>query len=131
VRLYRTMREAADGLPVVGPSPRTLGVRPGSFPNPDVPAVQPDDLVQPGDGGLSVAPDDPMYLPYFRRPPSLGGKGSDPVWYIELDELGLDLSFRQHKTTHGLIEPSRPMTLREFQDALARTRNRWQLACRP
>jgi hypothetical protein len=30
-------------------------------------------------GGLSVSPDDPLSLPYFRRPSELGGMGQGPV----------------------------------------------------
>jgi hypothetical protein len=92
--------------------------------------VQPSDIVQPGQGGLSVAPDDPLQLQRHRRPASLGGTGRDPVWYIEIDELGPDLGFRQDRPGHGLIEPIRPLTLQEFQDALAGTRYRWELYCR-
>lgn len=127
--LYRGMRVAADGAPEVAPSARGLGVRPGSAATKgDVRAVRPNDLVYPGHGGLSVAPDDPTALPKFRKPPSLGGHGPDPVWSLDLSDLGPDLGFRQDKPGHGLIEPSRPMTLQEFQDALAATRFRWQLA---
>ena len=50
----------------------TLGVRPGI----DVPALYPLDIVQPGQGGLSVSPDDPLNLPYFRRPPEWQGAGN-------------------------------------------------------
>lgn len=124
------MKEDVDGLPTVGPSGRMLGVRPGGAPTPDVLALRPADLVPPGQGGMSVAPGDPALLLRHRRPPSLGGTGQDPVWYIEVDDLGPDLVFRQDRVTHGLIEPSRPMALQEFQDALAATRSRWRLHCR-
>src|SRR5262245_59862105 len=121
MRLFRTMREEADGLPSVGPGARLLGIRPGDAPDPDVLAVDPTDSTGPTEGGLSMAPDDPLYLPRQRRPASLGGLGRDPVWYIEKNDLGPDLQFRQDKPTHGLIEPRRSMTLQEFQNALAQT----------
>src|SRR5579862_3057331 len=111
MRLYRSMKEAQDGLPIVGPSGSLLGVRPGNAPTPDVLAVNPSDPVMPGHGGMSVAPDDPLHLQRHRRPISLGGIGRDPVWYIEVDELGMDLDFRQDRAGHGLIEPKRAMTL--------------------
>jgi hypothetical protein len=79
---------------------------------------------------MSVAPADPKYLPKHRRPSSLGGIGQDPVWYIEVEDLGLDLKFRQDHPGHGLIEPKRAMTLQQFQEALAKTRPRWKLHCR-
>jgi hypothetical protein len=124
------MKEDAAGLPMVGPSGRMLGVRPGNALAPDVSAIDPLDSVAPGQGGMSVAPDNPMHLISHRRPASLGGSGVDPVWYIEIDDLGTDLQFRQDKTSHGLIEPSHFMTLRDLQDALAKTQPRWQLFCR-
>lgn len=130
MRLFRSMIEAADGLPTVGPSARTLGVRPGNSVTPDVPAIQPIDQVLPNQGGMSVAPGDPMHLLKHRRPFSLGGTGSDPVWCIELDDLGPDLQFRQDKPTHGVIEPARPMSLRDFENVLEQTRSRWVLTHR-
>src|SRR5262249_32503851 len=125
MRLFRSMKEDVDGFPTVGPSGRMLGVRPGDSPSPDVVATHPTDLVAPCQGGLSVAPDDPLFLLKHRRPPSLGGTGHDPVWWIEVGDLGADLVFRQDRATHGLIEPARPMTLQEFQDALAALRLKW------
>ena len=130
MQFFRGMKEDTDGLPVVGPTARTLGVRPGSDPTPDVLAVHPSDMLPPGKGGLSVAPDDPMHLQRHRRPASLGGIGRDPVWYIEESDLGTELCFRQDRPTHGFIEPVQAMTLQEFQDALARTRSFWEIHCR-
>ena len=130
VILYRSMLEASDGLPLCGERNRVLGVRPGGSANPDVPAMNAIDVVASGDGGLSVAPDDPMHLPDFRRPPSLGGRGQDPVWWIDECELGPDLTVRRDSTNHALIEPSRPMSLQEFQDALAATRDLWHIHSR-
>jgi hypothetical protein len=130
MRLFRSMKEDSEGRPSVGPSGRMLGVRPGNSPTPDVLAVQATDLVLPNQGGMSVTPHDPMHLLKHRRPPSLGGTGQDPVWYIEIDELGPELQFRQDSPTHGVVEPVQPMTLQEYQDALASTRAPWKLYCR-
>jgi hypothetical protein len=130
MRLYRSMKEASDGFPALGPSSRLLGIRPGSAPTPDVLAVSPSDPVLPGQGGMSVAPDDPANLPRHLRPASLGGSGRDPVWYIETEDLGPDLAFRQDRASHGLIEPQHALTLQEFQDALAGSRLAWKLHCR-
>lgn len=130
MRLYRSMVEADDGMPVVGRSGRKLGIRPGDAATFDVTAVNDSDLVLPGGGGMSVAPGDPMLLLKHRRPPSLGGTGCDPVWYIERDDLGAELSFRQDRRSHGVIEPARQMTLKELEEALAQTRSEWKLHCR-
>ena len=130
MRVYRSMKEAQDGLPAVGPSGRLLGVRPGNAATADVLAVNPSDIVPPGTGGMSVAPGDPLFLQRHRRPIALGGIGRDPVWYIETDDLGDELVFRQDRPEHGLVEPKCPLTLDEFQQALAKSRSHWQLYCR-
>lgn len=130
MRLYRSMKEDMDGLPAVGQSARMLGVRPGTSATPDVLAVHPTDKVLPGHGGMSVAPAEAMHLQRHRRPASLGGTGREPVWYIEVRDLGPELDFRQDRPTQGLIEPKRLMGLQEFQDALAGTRLNWKLYCR-
>jgi hypothetical protein len=113
------MREDPGGGPLVGPTARTLGVRPGY----DIPIVG--GLVSPGTGGLSVAPDRPENLPEHRRSPQFGGTGKDPVWEIDVDFLGGDVVFRQDKPAHGLFEPAREMSIDEFQRALADLAPRW------
>jgi hypothetical protein len=123
-RLFRAMRKDASGAPEIGPNARALGVRAGV----DIPATLPHQTVLPGQGGLSVSPDDPMNLPYFRRPPGFGGTGRDPVWVIDLNDLGPDLFYRSDPfhPEHGFIEPIQPMSLDDYQLALATTRNCWQ-----
>lgn len=118
--LYRAMREDPGGGPTVGPTARTLGVRPQV----DIPVVA--GQVLPNSGGLSVAPDDPRNLHPLRRPPAYGGAGKDPVWYIVVAALGGDLPFRQDSATHGLIEPARAMSLDDFQKALEATKSYWK-----
>lgn len=118
-KVYRAMKEDPDGGPMVGPTARTLGVRPGD----DIPVVA--GRVKPGTGGMSVAPDGPMNLPDHRRPPKLGGSGKDPVWEITIDSLGHDVVYRQDKPNHGLFEPAREMSIDEFQEALAALAPRW------
>ena len=122
--LFRGMKEDANGLPQIGQSSRCLGVRPRI----DVPAALPADPVHPGQGGMSVSPDDPMSLPYFRRPPDLGGTSRDPVWRMAEADLGRDLLYRADpaRAGHGFVEPSRPMTLGEYQQALAQTQSAWR-----
>lgn len=117
--VFRAMREDPAGGPLVGPTARTLGVRPGD----DIPVVG--GRVGPGTGGLSVAPGVPSNLPDHRRPPQFGGTGKDPVWEIDADSLGGDVAFRQDKPTHGLFEPAREMSIDEFQEALADLASRW------
>jgi hypothetical protein len=115
------MREDPTGGPMVGASARTLGVRPQV----DIPVVG--GQVSPNAGGMSVAPDRPENLHPLRRPPTYGGSGKDPVWYIDIDWLGGgDLQFRQDSTTHGLIEPALNMSLDDLQQALGATRVYWK-----
>jgi hypothetical protein len=118
--LYRAMREDAGGSPTVGPTARTLGVRP----NVDIIVVA--GQVGPNTGGMSVALDRPENLHPLRRPPAYGGSGKDPVWYIAIGSLGSDLQFRQDSPTHGLIEPAQTMRTDEFQKALEATKPSWK-----
>jgi hypothetical protein len=118
--LYRAMREDPAGRPLVGPTARTLGVRPTV----DVPVVA--GKVSPNTGGISVAVDRPENLHPLRRPPAYGGSGKDPVWCIGIDLLGHDLQFRQDSATHGLIEPARTLAIDELRKALEATKPSWK-----
>jgi hypothetical protein len=124
IQLFRSMKEDAGNLPALGGSARTLGVRPGV----DVPVTGPNAIVHPAQGGLSVSPNDPLNLPYFRRPPEFQGIGKDPVWSINDVELGPNLSYRPDPDNpgHGFVEPAQPMTLAKYQDALALTQSLWR-----
>ena len=117
--VYRAMREAPDGGPLIGPTARTLGARPQV----DVPVAG--GLVRPNTGGMSTAPDRPDNLHPLRRPPRYGGSGKDPVWVFDLAHLGKDLQFRQDSPTHGMIEPAVTLLLAEYQQRLADTRPFW------
>jgi hypothetical protein len=121
--LYRAMIKDSDGKPLVVPTARGLGVRPVI----DIP-VDDEGRVEPESGGMSVARDDPAYLPPHRRPPSHGGTGSDPVWEIDEEELGEALVCRLDVPPegHGLVEPLLVMTLDDYELALAETRDGWR-----
>ena len=120
MKLYRVMKVAADGQPVVGTSGSMLGVRPTDPANrdpkavSDVSAVNDTDLVHPGKG-LSTSPN-----PNSRQP-----RRNQAVFEIETDDLGPDLKPNHDKPDHCLLEPVRPMTLGEYQQALADTRDLW------
>ncbi len=113
-RVFRAMRESSDGKPEIGPTARTLGVRPAI----DIPVQH--DKVHPDTGGLSVAPDLPENLPVHRRPPEFGGTGKDSVWSLDLDALGQKLRFRQDQPTHGQIEPTVTMSFEDYQESNCR-----------
>lgn len=130
MKLYRAMIEALDGLPQIGRGARELGVRTGDrAPHNDILAILPNDLVSTTEG-LSVAPDDANDLPRHRRPVSLGGLGRDPVWSIEVAELGPLLGFFQDRPRHGLISPRQPLELHLFEEELTKTRLYWVLVTR-
>jgi len=121
---------AVDGLPELGRSARTLGVRlSDQSPNEDVKALIPDDPVFYGGGGMSVTPNDPRDLIRHRRPREFGGTGNDPVWVIDSAELPVGLDFRQDKPKHGLIEPTRGTILKlgDFEMLLNASRNFWKI----
>jgi hypothetical protein len=123
VKLYRLMKFAADGKPLIGTRRNMLGVRPTDPTNrdprrnPDVKAVNDADLVSPGEG-LSTSTDRDALL---RRV----GKG-EAVFEIDPDHLGADLNSRLDRADHWLIEPSWPMTLLVYQQVLAGTRDIWK-----
>lgn len=119
-KVYRAMKPDASGRPTIGPTARTLGVRP----HVDLPVHQ--GSVSPNSGGLSVAPDDPANLPRHRRPRSHGGTGLDPLWEMSTEVLPPDLIFRQDQPHYGLIEPNRMMMLEEYEAALASTADHWK-----
>ncbi len=124
ILLFRSMRSGPSGLPEVGATARTLGVRPGI----DIP-VGPGDSVRRGTGGMSVSPDRAEHLPRHRRPPERGGTGKDPVWNLRSDQLGRSLTYRPdpaNPEAHGFIEPAVQMTLDAYRQALEATRVAWR-----
>jgi hypothetical protein len=124
-RLYRSMKATSMGRPAMGRTARTLGVRPGT----DIPVTE-DGSVEGGLGGMSVAPESPQNLPAHRRPPDRGGTGKDPVWELDVADLGDDLVYREDPLMpgeHGFVEPARRMTLRDYESALLVTGGTWRL----
>jgi len=124
-RLYRSMKTAGDGRPEAGHTARTLGVRPGT----DIP-VGVDGVVLGGEGGMSVAPDSPGNLPAHRRPPEHGGTGKDPIWELDIADLGDELLYREDPLmpgVHGFVEPALPTTFDAYESAVLATRRAWRL----
>jgi hypothetical protein len=128
-KLYREMDVDDDGLPLVGPTNQTLGVRTRGRLH-DIP-VNEDGTVKlrpahEAKGGMSVVPRTPMNLHEQHRPRELGnGSGSYPVWCISKGDLGALLIYQETSDSHGRLAPARPMLLREYENALAATRERW------
>jgi len=123
-KLYRAMKQAADGLPAVGRSGRMLGVRIGGE-TADIP-VDAEGAVRPGTGGMSVTVQDHRKLPRWRLPRSLGGEGRDPVFELESPALPTELSLRVEAGAHGLVEPAAPCAVGDYEASLASTRSAWK-----
>lgn len=127
--LYREMDVDGDGLPLVGPTNSTLGVRTRGR----LCDIEPDEdgRVKPQPmtarrGGMSVAPRTPMNLSELHRPPELGGEGSYPVWCISKHALNPEtLMYQETSGTHGRLAPAKEMPLQEYEAALAATRMAW------
>jgi len=109
--------------PRVERSAKGLGVRVGEDGD-----VQPDPngLVHPG-AGMSVAPDDPLFLLEYRRPPEFLGSARHPVWAISESELPGELVVAIDSPEHGVIGPARAMPLAEYEAALESTQPSWRL----
>jgi hypothetical protein len=116
VKLYRVMKVDADGKPVVGTRGYMLGVRPQGGPGrPDVTAANDSDPVTPGEGlSTSLAQG------------SLRIGNNEAMFAIDTDALDPALMPNPDRPPHCLIEPSRPVTLAEFQQLLADTRDLWE-----
>ena len=120
--LYRGMN-SAGAYPRVERSAKGLGVRVGE--NGDV-EPDADAYVYPG-AGMSVAPDDPLFLPEYRRPPELLGSARHPVWCISESDLPEELVVIIDDPEHGVIGPARAMPLPDYEAALASTQRNWRL----
>lgn len=101
-KLYRSMRaDDHDQKPRLSDTNASgLGVRVPYDIEPDE-----DGLVHPAMGGVSVAPDSPMNLPFFMHTPSMGGDATKPIWEIDSDDLTVGLVFERDGEKHGVIGP--------------------------
>lgn len=111
-----------DDLPVVGPTARSLGVRPDEVTIDATGAILA--------GGMSAAPDTPWNLPPHRRPRRLGrastGPNADIVY--EIDSVSVTnqrLAVDRDAPDHVLVRPDDSSTLTEFGARLERTRPSW------
>lgn len=110
----------ADGKPLVGVEFGMLGVRPKDPANPrrkfDVKVSAGSDTIQPHEGGLSV----------FTDPNAIRLQSAGMVLCeLESGDLPAELSDVVAGEPHHHIEPSKPMTLDQFQALLENTRDDW------
>lgn len=125
MRLFRTMKLAADGRPAVGRAPKTLGVRVDG-PHADV-APDAAGFVGPG-RGMSVAADDPYSLLPHLLPPEYGGRAREPLWVIPESRVRSPLAARPAGLPHMHVEPENLMPLTDYEAALVSTRPDWSRA---
>ena len=136
-KIYRTML-ADGGKPKVGSESKMLGVRIAPTPQADIP-VDEQGVVYPQTGGMSVAPEW-RKLPYFLVPkrlralrPDARGSNQLACWTLgqgafKQGDLSDNLVLRPDPNglaRHGLVEPKVEMSIETFQEALAKTRDRW------
>jgi len=129
--LYRGMVPGNDGLPQLGDTPTTLGLRkdPAQGKVDVAPDVQGNVEPTPATSGLglSVSPE-PRLLPEYRRPPEFGGtKRGISVYRIAVADLGDALARVPDTRTHELVQPRRKMRLADFEEAIRLTRTKWKL----
>jgi hypothetical protein len=130
-QVFRAMLKE-DNAPKVGDQRDMLGVR--------VPTdIEPDenDIVSPGNGGLSVNPDWKK-LPAHLIPKKYNGIVADArgkrdiaIWRygevpFESANLNDKLQLRIDKPSHGSIEPRAAVGINEFQKNLADTLQEWK-----
>lgn len=121
MKLYRLMKVDADGKPLVGTGAMMLGVRPAdsALPNrrADVFASVGTDTVRPSEGGLSCYTDPEAITIQSKKV---------ELWSLGERDLPPTLSARPAGDPHYQIEPTRDMTLDQFQQLLAQTRDYWR-----
>lgn len=125
--LYRAMAEER-GLPKLGSSATTLGVRKGK----DIDVDDADDVRLPdfsrgARNGVSCAPT-VADLPDFALPQDWGGTNPRTrIWRIRPADLGPDLVAGLDKPGHVSIGPGRTMSFAQFVQAIQRTAPLWEL----
>lgn len=57
----------------------------------------------------------PDALSTHRKSPEFGGTGKDPIWTINTNDLGADLTYVPDSPGHGTIQPTKPMVFEDYQ----------------
>ena len=134
--VFRSMRKADDGFPVVGRSTSSLGVRViGMIPpaqKVDVDTATNNDVIV-NEKGMSVNRTWRDISPNF-LPIRCGGFASNNRYCFRMGEGAFvkgpfsdGLEFFPDTQKHGLVRPARIMPLAQYEDYLAATRVEWQI----
>lgn len=135
--MFRTMKRANDGLPVVGSNSKELGVRVPANPNADI-DLDTNDYVVLNGKGLSVAANW-RQLPGYLIPKRLralfpGAAGPDSLVCYRMGtgvfapgavSNDLSLVLKTGNARAGNIVPNQSVHRDQFQADLAATRNQW------
>ena len=137
--VFRTMKRADDGLPLVGSNAKELSVRVPPNPNSDIDLDTSEQVILNG-RGLSVAENWRHLLSHLipKRLKTLfpGAAGPDTLTCYRMGTGGfatgavsddLDLVLKSRNPRAGNLVPSRMMHRDQFQAALAATRNEWTI----
>jgi hypothetical protein len=136
--VFRSMKAAADGLPVVGDQSKELGVRVPPNPHADIDVDPYTSLVVLNGSGMSVA-ENWRHLPGHLIPARLSpieprARGSDDLKCYRLGDgpfspgpvaNGLELVLKPGSSESGNLVPSVAVSVSQFQADLAGTREQW------
>jgi hypothetical protein len=130
--IYRAMRKDDDGMPMLGTSAETLGIRRNKDIIPDQSGMVSRPSFQPGKAnGLSCAPTI-QDLPAFGLPRTWGGKNPRTViWRIDAADLGPHLIAVEdgdpgRRRRHVSIGPAGLMPFDDYAKLIESTRSKWK-----
>lgn len=136
--VFRSMKAADDGLPVIGDQAKELGVRVPPNPHPDISVDANTNLVVLDGSGMSVVANwrllPPHLIPIRLALVVKKAKGPNSLLCYRLGNgpfvpgplsAGLDLALKPNETVRGNVLPSGPVTVIQFQADLAATRSQW------
>jgi hypothetical protein len=134
--IYRAMRESDDGMPMLGTTAETLGIRRDKDIIPDPAGMVSRPSFQPARAnGLSCAPTI-QDLPGFVLPRTWGGRNPRTViWRIDAADLGPDLigvedSDLSRPMRHLSIGPAQMMSFDDYVRLIENTRSKWKKVVR-
>ncbi len=94
----------------------------------NAPVIEADAMKVPA-AVLIVYLDSPYNVPEQLRPRSLGGKGADPIWMLDIASLPECLNYRDDPQVpwRGFIKASKPLTAVEYEVVRSKMRALWKL----
>ncbi len=129
IEYFRGMCPATDGLPQIGRSKRTLGVKRDE-------TLSHDGTFGPETGGMSVSLGSLLNVPNHRRPRGFGqgstGPAGDFIFAIEHPPIVAATLYARadpmRAEAHAFVEPEKCCRYDEYLILLTRTRQHWRRA---